>query len=164
MVKITDFGLAKHQSFNTQDGKIEKHSDDKGTTLYWSPEQSRREAYNYKVDIYALGLILFAMLNSKHPNPQEVFQNIREGVTQPQVPQHAEEFSELLRSMLSQRPKDRPDALQIVRACRALHRNFQKKIDNNEPKSTRQLGQEPKKPFKHGAHLKQKRLNKVARK
>lgn len=33
-----------------------------GTHLYMSPEQANGKAYNYKVDIYSLGIILFELL------------------------------------------------------------------------------------------------------
>jgi len=34
-----------------------------GTSTYLSPEQEKNEFYNEKVDLYALGLILFEMCN-----------------------------------------------------------------------------------------------------
>jgi serine/threonine protein kinase len=40
-----------------------KHTQRVGTSLYMSPEQARGLAYNYKVDIYSLGLIYFELLN-----------------------------------------------------------------------------------------------------
>lgn len=40
-----------------------EHTQRVGTSLYMSPEQGRGLAYNYKVDIYSLGLILFELLN-----------------------------------------------------------------------------------------------------
>lgn len=39
-----------------------KHTEQVGTHLYMSPEQLRGRQYNYKVDIYSLGLILFELL------------------------------------------------------------------------------------------------------
>lgn len=39
-----------------------RHTQQVGTHLYMSPEQLRGRQYNYKVDIYSLGLILFELL------------------------------------------------------------------------------------------------------
>lgn len=43
-----------------------KHTQRVGTSLYMSPEQARGQAYNYKVDIYSLGLIFYELLNYFH--------------------------------------------------------------------------------------------------
>lgn len=39
-----------------------KHTERVGTHLYMSPEQLDGKHYNYKVDIYSLGFILFELL------------------------------------------------------------------------------------------------------
>ena len=62
-VKIGDFGLVKEESFNSLDNL--NKSLRTGTELYMSPEQAltnNRSLITSKVDIYALGIILFELL------------------------------------------------------------------------------------------------------
>lgn len=71
-IKVGDFGLVTAMTEgDTQISKIEniqagvqldKHTAQVGTQLYMSPEQLLGKPYNYKVDIYSLGLILFELL------------------------------------------------------------------------------------------------------
>ena len=79
-IKIGDFGLvtmcdlpmdpqtASTSSSSTSDiydlNQIgqKNHTQRVGTHLYMSPEQAKGHSYNYKVDIYSLGLIFFELL------------------------------------------------------------------------------------------------------
>lgn len=71
-IKIGDFGLVTDMSDNptaitpcgdeTGLPSCSKHTQQVGTHLYMSPEQLRGCQYNYKVDIYSLGLIFFELL------------------------------------------------------------------------------------------------------
>ena len=52
-----------HTPCNADDKKMFKnHTARVGTHLYMSPEQVNGQNYNYKVDIYSLGIILFELL------------------------------------------------------------------------------------------------------
>ncbi len=59
-IKIGDFGLIS--AFG--EDKLDQTGSDEcgGTMLYMSPEQINRQSYNQKVDIYAIGIILFELL------------------------------------------------------------------------------------------------------
>ena len=59
-IKIGDFGLVS--AFG--EDKLDQTGSDElsGTMLYMSPEQINRQSYNQKVDIYAIGIILFELL------------------------------------------------------------------------------------------------------
>lgn len=69
-IKIGDFGLVTGMSDipNTPCNHFRgqhtcaKHTQQVGTQLYMSPEQMKGKQYNYKVDIYSLGLIFFELL------------------------------------------------------------------------------------------------------
>ncbi|CAG9759267.1 unnamed protein product [Ceutorhynchus assimilis] len=69
-IKVGDFGLAKdienlydlELTRRSTAGSYKGHTKDVGTTLYMSPEQSNGRIYDNKVDIYALGVILFELL------------------------------------------------------------------------------------------------------
>ena len=62
-VKMVDFGLARLNDDQnlTREGVIA------GTLAYMAPEQIRAEATDHRVDIYALGIILFEMMAGRMP-------------------------------------------------------------------------------------------------
>ena len=61
VVKIADFGLAKHLSITHTAGQLV------GTPHFMSPEQCRSEPIDARSDIYALGATLFAILTGEKP-------------------------------------------------------------------------------------------------
>jgi serine/threonine protein kinase len=62
-VKVVDFGIAKAagQSHRTQTGVI------KGKLAYMPPEQVRAEPLDRRVDVYALGVVLYELLTGNKP-------------------------------------------------------------------------------------------------
>jgi translation initiation factor 2-alpha kinase 3 len=64
-IKIGDFGLVSAFGEDTIDKLDQTESNELGgTMLYMSPEQINRQSYNQKIDIYAIGIILFELLYS----------------------------------------------------------------------------------------------------
>lgn len=67
-MKVGDFGLVTdmQESLENEYTAVTLsptgHTKAVGTRLYMSPEQFRHKTYNYKVDIYSLGLIFFELL------------------------------------------------------------------------------------------------------
>lgn len=98
-IKIGDFGLVTDMAeipydpstsssssssfgdFDITNISQKKHTQRVGTSLYMSPEQSSGRPYNYKVDIFSLGLILFELLNYFNTETErfKVLDSIRKG-------------------------------------------------------------------------------------
>ena len=67
-VKVLDFGISKVKSADAEQVRMTKTGQLVGTPLYMSPEQSRGEPdIDRRVDIYALGVMLYEMLAGVPP-------------------------------------------------------------------------------------------------
>ncbi|XP_037946687.1 eukaryotic translation initiation factor 2-alpha kinase [Teleopsis dalmanni] len=119
-IKIGDFGLVTDMSdipnlvtkCSDQTGmpSCARHTQQVGTHLYMSPEQLLGKHYDYKVDIYSLGLIFFELLTHFGTEMERIV--TMRGLRGGQYPKdfsvnHAEEYK-LLNSMLSNDPAKRP--------------------------------------------------------
>ena len=72
--KVTDFGFAKAMRND------KKESLSLGTPLYMAPELVKRDDYDEKVDIWALGVMTFIILTGTPPHngrgKQKIFDSI----------------------------------------------------------------------------------------
>ncbi|RWS00529.1 serine/threonine protein kinase-like protein 5 [Dinothrombium tinctorium] len=65
--KLTDFGFAR-ECYDPKTGMLKLSETFCGTEPYYAPEIIEREPYNpFLADVWALGVVLFAMLNNKFP-------------------------------------------------------------------------------------------------
>lgn len=112
-IKIGDFGLvtdmadipvdpltssSSNSSTNIGDFDFtnisqKKHTQRVGTSLYMSPEQAKGLPYNYKVDIFSLGLILFELKNffGTETERYKVLENIRKHIFPPEFIEHSKD-------------------------------------------------------------------------
>ncbi|KFE68565.1 serine/threonine-protein kinase [Hyalangium minutum] len=117
-VKVVDFGIAKSasQGHKTQSGVI------KGKLAYMPPEQIRAKALDRRVDVYALGVVLYELVTGCKPFESETDASTMQAILfEPMVPaaQHRPDLSEpLLRILDRALAKDReqryPDCLALA--------------------------------------------------
>jgi serine/threonine-protein kinase len=123
-VKLADFGIAKlfGDSGHTQAGTVV------GTAEYMAPEQAAGEPVDARGDLYALGLVMFAMLVGRPPfrggSLGEVLQRQR-SETPPRVstivPDVPAAFDALIGRLLAKKPAERPaNALAVGRLLAAI--------------------------------------------
>lgn len=133
-IKIGDFGLVTDMADISDDSGSssssilgsesagdcfhKKHTHGLGTHLYMSPEQLQHLQYNYKVDIYSLGLILFELLVFFGTETERIM--VLTGLKNHKFPEDFQrkfndEF-EVLKLMLSKSPDSRPTTFGLM--CR----------------------------------------------
>src|SRR6185503_5658711 len=92
-VKLLDFGIAKLTDVSSEEGarKLTKTGMLFGTPEYMSPEQARGENVDHRVDIYAMGCILFQLVTNRVPFEADNFMGVlSQHLTEepPQIPPH----------------------------------------------------------------------------
>ncbi|CAB1435454.1 unnamed protein product [Pleuronectes platessa] len=108
-VKIGDFGLVTAENDDDADNLIER-TEYKGTPSYMAPEQKSRSTYDRKVDIFALGLIYFELLWNLSGERKLIWDDARNQKLPQGFSQNFPQESQIIKSMLSLKPEDRPEA------------------------------------------------------
>ena len=129
-MKIGDFGLATemttrdkckgvnstHNNFNATHDSV-KFSEYVGTPLYQSPEQTEGLNYNQKVDIYAMGIILFEMCGAFKTGMErrESIELLKKEHEINETIHHKFPLeSELILLMTNLKPGDRPTSQEVI--------------------------------------------------
>ncbi|KAJ8258580.1 hypothetical protein COCON_G00175920 [Conger conger] len=145
IIKVGDLGIAR---------VLENHNDMAstliGTPYYMSPELLSNKPYNHKSDVWALGCCMYEMATLKHAfnakDMNSLVYRIIEGKL-PQMPSmYNPQLGELIKSMLSKKPEERPDVKHILRqpyirqqifmfleATKEKSAKSRKKVLNNRP-------------------------------
>jgi len=117
-LKIGDFGISKI----LRPGSMYA-MDQIGSPYYVSPEMWRKQPYDTKSDLWAIGCFLFELI-ALHPpfqaaNMEELSKKIMRGVSEPLPTSTSPDLQRLVRRLLTLEPKARPDidellSLQVV--------------------------------------------------
>ncbi len=75
-VKLLDFGIAKLTEVDEGGRKLTKTGMLFGTPEYMSPEQARGENVDHRVDVYAMGCILFQLVTGRVPFEADNFMGV----------------------------------------------------------------------------------------
>lgn len=123
-VKLADFGIAKlfGGDAHTAAGNFV------GTADYMAPEQASGKPIDHRVDLYALGMVMFAMLVGKPPFRGSHLSEVIEKQRKEKPPRVSSlvddvpaELDELINRLLSKKPAGRPpNALALSRLLTAI--------------------------------------------
>jgi ABC-type oligopeptide transport system substrate-binding subunit len=114
--KLTDFGLARPiASRITSEGALT------GTVFYLAPEQALGQVIDGRVDLYALGVMLYELVTRRLPFTADdplavVSQHLHAPVVPPSTynPEVPSALESLILSLLSKQPEDRPPSAGLV--------------------------------------------------
>ena len=113
-VKLGDLGVAVILN------RIEQlHATRVGTPLYLAPEMIKREKYSFKVDVWALGCVVYQLASLKPPffgdNLITLGYNICNGVPEDLPGQYSHRLRTLVGRFLKKDPNGRPSMSEVLR-------------------------------------------------
>ncbi|XP_020965265.1 probable serine/threonine-protein kinase DDB_G0280111 [Arachis ipaensis] len=140
--KLCDFGststnhkrFEKPEEMGIEEDNIRKYT----TPAYRAPEMwdlFLREVINEKVDIWALGCLLFRICYFKSAfDGESKLQVLNGNYRIPDLPRYSSSVTDLIRDMLQARPDDRPDITQVwFRVNEQLPITLQKSLPDRPP-------------------------------
>ncbi|XP_035981926.1 interferon-induced, double-stranded RNA-activated protein kinase isoform X1 [Fundulus heteroclitus] len=122
-VKIGDFGLVTSEIEDDEENQKERRGY-KGTPSYMAPEQRDKMLYDRKVDIFALGLIIFELfwnIPTVHDRDQ-MWGDVRNKKLPDGFLYHFSQESQMIKAMLCVKPEERPEACKIKSDLEELKR------------------------------------------
>ena len=116
IAKLGDFGVSTQlmHSFSKKISKI-------GTPFYMSPEVIMQNKYNYKCDIWSLGITAFEMAEGEPPfSKTKAYLVLKKIITQPpkglkNKDKWSKDFNDFVEKCLIYEPNDRPSAKELLK-------------------------------------------------
>ncbi|KAL5016923.1 hypothetical protein ScPMuIL_006512 [Solemya velum] len=122
VIKVGDFGLAtamaeqQDSDYSSGSDKHGKHTAQVGTQIYMSPEQILGRVYSHKVDIFALGVILFELFYpfATQMERVKILSEVKEKVFPKKFREEKPKEAEFVAWLVNEEPDCRPSAKQIL--------------------------------------------------
>ncbi|KAI8793692.1 eukaryotic translation initiation factor 2-alpha kinase 3 isoform X2 [Biomphalaria glabrata] len=123
IVKVGDFGLVTALNAQEDENKAssnsplsDRHTAEVGTTMYMSPEQIAKKNYDFKIDIFSLGLIFLELWIPFSTQMERIrtLQDAKQHILPPRFIRELPSESQLVYEMTSEEPSQRPTTKQIL--------------------------------------------------
>ena len=119
-IKLGGFAIAK--ILNADESQTNTQI---GTQLYLSPEIVKGESYDYRIDIWDLGVILYEMICFKNPFEAKSISTSYMNIVKGKIPEIenknvSNELIELIYKILKVNPLERPEIEEIVKKCKEI--------------------------------------------
>ena len=119
-IKLGGFAIAK--ILNADESQTNTQI---GTQLYLSPEIVKGESYDYRIDIWDLGVILYEMICFKNPFEAKSISTSYMNIVKGKIPEIenknvSNELIELIYKILKVNPLKRPEIEEIVKKCKEI--------------------------------------------
>jgi len=134
---LTDFGIAKSLSANTQLTKIGFAI---GTPDYMSPEQARAGELDGRSDLYSLGIVFYEMLTGRRPfqgddNMSVTLMHLNDPV--PPLPGRFAEYQPIIDKLLAKKPEDRfANARDLINSLDSLKQQDKYTVSDADPSAS----------------------------
>eukprot|EP00826_Nyctotherus_ovalis_P057446 TRINITY_DN7851_c0_g1_i11.p1 TRINITY_DN7851_c0_g1~~TRINITY_DN7851_c0_g1_i11.p1 ORF type:complete len:250 (-),score=28.70 TRINITY_DN7851_c0_g1_i11:122-871(-) len=109
-LKVGDLGLLTYD----KDGENVEYA---GTQAYFAPEVVRERKYGAKIDVWALGCVMYYLATFTHPFYSPYYLELIKNIVQrdpEELANYSDDFSALIHKMLSKSPNERPSAKEIL--------------------------------------------------
>jgi len=121
IIKLADFGISKALNPDKEDFTNTSVTNPNGTRGWMAPEVYELKRFDFKVDVWALGLIFgYTLSGGKHPfEPNKPITKrmrmklVRNDLKEPYSSENNKAF-DLIKSMIAMNPKKRPTVQDIV--------------------------------------------------
>ena len=149
-LKTQNIFLTKHFNVKIFDFKKSKILNDSkefsnsfiGTPYYFSPEMILKKKYNFKIDVWAIGIILYEICTLQKPfvgkNVEELNKNILKGKFKEINKIYSKELKKVLNMLLINQQEKRPNVYELIQDYIFVSKgkklgfgNFLPKINNN---------------------------------